>query len=74
MKATLEFDLNDDGYSWENAIRADDYYSCISDIKEYLRGIDKYGCPDVATMSPDEVIEYVRGKVLDIIVDAGVKF
>lgn len=47
-----------------------DAFSAISDIKNFLRENDKYGLnPGQASMSPTELMGWIRGEILTIIDD-----
>ncbi len=42
MKATLEFNLPEDKYEWENAIQADAMFCALWDLSQELRTMWKY--------------------------------
>lgn len=42
MKATIEFNLPEDKYEWNNAVQADAMFACLWDIQQELRRLWKY--------------------------------
>lgn len=42
MKATIEFNLPEDKYEWENAVQADAMFACLWDVQQELRRLWKY--------------------------------
>ena len=45
MKATLEFELPEDGEEHRMAVHAADFYLALIDVAEYLRGQEKHADP-----------------------------
>ena len=66
MKAKLTFDLPEDKYEWENAIRADAMYAALWDISQDLRKLWKY-----EELSEEEwkMVERIRDKFHEILSD-----
>jgi len=64
MKAILEFNLPEDKYEWENAIRADAMYLALWDLSQELRTLWKY-----EELSDDEwkMVERIRDKFHEIL-------
>ena len=64
MKAKLTFDLPQDKYEWENAIRADAMYSVLWDVSQELRTLWKY-----EELSEEEwnMVERIRDKFYEIL-------
>ena len=67
-KATLEFNLPEENEEFKIATSAINYLSALIDIDQMLRSWDKHGLPnDMEEMSLVDLIERIRGRVLDII-------
>ena len=66
MKAKLTFDLPEDKYEWENALRADAMYSVLWDLSQELRTLWKY-----EELSEEEwnMVERIRNKFYEILGD-----
>jgi hypothetical protein len=66
MKAKLTFDLPEDKYEWENAMRADAMYSVLWDLSQELRTLWKY-----EELSEEEwnMVERIRNKFYEILGD-----
>ena len=64
MKATLEFNLPEDKYEWENAVNADRMMRALWDINDELRKLWKYG---ELTDHQFEIVEQIREKFNEII-------
>jgi hypothetical protein len=66
MKAILEFNLPEDKYEWENAMRADAMYSVLWDLSQELRTLWKY-----EELSEEEwnMVERIRNKFYEILGD-----
>ena len=66
MKAKLTFDLPEDKYEWENAMRADAMYSALWDLSQELRTLWKY-----EELSEEEwnMVEKIRNKFYEILGD-----
>lgn len=64
MKAKLTFDLPEDKYEWENAIRADAMFCALWDVSQELRTLWKY-----EELSEDEwnMVERIRDKFYEIL-------
>jgi hypothetical protein len=64
MKAKLTFDLPEDKYEWENAIRADAMFCALWDLSQELRTLWKY-----EELSEDEwnMVERIRDKFYEIL-------
>ena len=64
MKAKLTFNLPEDKYEWENAIRADAMYAALWDISQELRTLWKY-----EELSEEEwkIVERIRENFYDIL-------
>ena len=66
MKAKLTFNLPEDKYEWENAMRADAMYSVLWDLSQELRTLWKY-----EELSEEEwnMVERIRNKFYEILGD-----
>ena len=42
MKITMEYDLPDDDYLYETAVKAGDYYGALCDLQSIIRELYKY--------------------------------
>lgn len=64
MKAKLTFDLPQDKYEWENAIRADAMFCALWDVSQELRTLWKY-----EELSEEEwnMVERIRDKFYEIL-------
>ena len=64
MKAQLTFDLLEDKYEWENAIRADAMFCALWDLSQELRTLWKY-----EELSEEEwnMVERIRDKFHEIL-------
>ena len=64
MKAKLTFDLPQDKYEWENAIRADAMFCALWDLSQELRTLWKY-----EELSEEEwnMVERIRDKFYEIL-------
>ena len=64
MKATLEFNLPEDKYEWENAVNADRMMRALWDINDELRKLWKY-----EELNEDEwnMVDRIREKFNEII-------
>jgi hypothetical protein len=64
MKATIEYNLPEEQYEWDNAIKADAMYSALYDISQELRTLWKY-----EELSEEEwkMVERIRDKFYDIL-------
>ena len=64
MKAQLTFDLLEDKYEWENAIRADAMFCALWDLSQELRTLWKY-----EELSEEEwnMVERIRDKFYQIL-------
>mgnify|MGYP007038824270 FL=1 len=64
MKAKLTFDLPEDKYEWENAMRADAMFCALWDLSQELRTLWKY-----EELSEEEwnMVERIRDKFYDIL-------
>lgn len=64
MKAQLTFDLLEDKYEWENAIRADAMFCALWDLSQELRTLWKY-----EELSEEEwkMVERIRNKFYEIL-------
>jgi len=69
MKAMLVFKLPEEQLEHENALRGVDYKIALSDMREYLRKLEKYESDSVAKMEPLELLEKIRLQFHDTIVD-----
>ena len=56
MKATLTFQLPDEKQEFNSATNGEKYASALWDIKQYIRGVLKYGTED----DLETVLERVR--------------
>lgn len=70
MKAKLTFDLPEDKYEWENAMRADAMYSVLWDLSQELRTLWKY-----EELSEEEwnMVERIRDKFFEILDEHQIK-
>ena len=66
MKATLEFNLPEDKYEWENAVNADRMMRALWDINDELRKLWKY-----AELNDQqfEIVEQIREKFNEILIE-----
>jgi|694.fasta_scaffold00554_20 hypothetical protein len=66
MKAKLTFNLPEDKYEWENAMRADAMYCVLWDLSQELRTLWKY-----EELSEEEwnMVERIRNKFYEILGD-----
>ena len=66
MKATLEFNLPEDKYEWENAVNADRMMRALWDINDELRKLWKY-----EELNEDEwnMVDRIREKFNEIIIE-----
>jgi len=66
MKAKLTFDLPEDKYEWENAMRADAMFCALWDLSQELRTLWKY-----EELSEEEwnMVEKIRNKFYEILGD-----
>lgn len=66
MKAKLTFNLPEDKYEWENAIRADAMFCALWDLSQELRTLWKY-----EELSEEEwnMVERIRDKFYEILSD-----
>jgi hypothetical protein len=66
MKAKLTFNLPEDKFEWENAMRADAMYSVLWDLSQELRTLWKY-----EELSDEEwnMVERIRNKFYEILGD-----
>lgn len=66
MKAKLTFDLPEDKYEWENAMRADAMFCALWDLSQELRTLWKY-----EELSEEEwnMVERIRDKFYEILSD-----
>ncbi|NDB83278.1 MAG: hypothetical protein EB127_11200 [Alphaproteobacteria bacterium] len=64
MKATLEFNLPEDKYEWENAVNANQMMRALWDINDELRKLWKYG---ELNDQQFEMVEQIREKFNEII-------
>lgn len=64
MKAKLTFDLPEDKYEWENAMRADAMFCALWDLSQELRTLWKY-----EELSEEEwnMVERIRDKFYEIL-------
>lgn len=64
MKAKLTFDLPEDKYEWENAMRADAMFCALWDVSQELRTLWKY-----EELSEHEwnMVERIRDKFYEIL-------
>ena len=64
MKARLTFDLPQDKYEWENAMRADAMFCALWDLSQELRTLWKY-----EELSEEEwnMVERIRDKFYEIL-------
>jgi len=64
MKARLTFDLPQDKYEWENAMRADAMFCALWDLSQELRTLWKY-----EELSEEEwkMVERIRDKFHEIL-------
>jgi hypothetical protein len=64
MKAKLTFDLPQDKYEWENAMRADAMFCALWDVSQELRTLWKY-----EELSEEEwnMVERIRDKFYEIL-------
>ena len=58
MKAILEFDLPEDKDAYALATHGNDYWRCLWELDQQLRGYLKHGTGGFST--PEEVMEFVR--------------
>jgi hypothetical protein len=65
MKATIEFNLPEDKYEWENAIRADAMYLALWDLSQELRSMWKY--QQYKTEEEYAIVETIRDKFHEIL-------
>lgn len=65
MKATIEYDLDDesDSIRYARAMRADEMAQALFEISERLRYIEKYDAPEGEAA---DIIRLVRGDFYDI--------
>ena len=66
MKAKLTFNLPEDKYEWENAMRADAMFCALWDLSQELRTLWKY-----EELSEEEwnMVERIRDKFYEILND-----
>ena len=66
MKARLTFNLPEDKYEWENAMRADAMFCALWDVSQELRTLWKY-----EELSEEEwnMVERIRDKFYEILSD-----
>lgn len=64
MKAKLTFDLPEDKYEWENAMRADAMFCALWDVSQELRTLWKY-----EELNEEEwnMVERIRDKFYEIL-------
>jgi hypothetical protein len=65
MKATIEFNLPEDKYEWENAIRADAMYCALWDLSQELRTMWKY--QEYKTNEEYAIVDSIRDKFYEIL-------
>ncbi len=69
MKMTLNLDTTEEQDKAERLLKADDAFSLIWDIDQYLRDIQKYGVSNMRQgkkdPSKDEVMEEVREMIAE---------
>ena len=65
MKATIEFNLPEDKYEWENAIRADAMFCALWDLSQELRTMWKY--QQYQTEEEYAIVESIRDKFYEIL-------
>jgi hypothetical protein len=65
MKATIEFNLPEDKYEWDNAIRADAMYLALWDLSQELRSMWKY--KEYKTEEEYAIVETIRDKFYEIL-------
>ena len=68
MKATLKFKLTKEKYEFHQAINGWRYASCLQDIWNRFRELEKYGERNSIP------IEEIRQEIVDIFVDNNVSF
>ena len=67
MKAILTFDLPEDKYEWENAMRADAMFCALWDLSQELRTMWKY--QEYKTEEEYVIVETIRDKFYEILGD-----
>lgn len=65
MKATLEFNLPDDNCSFKKALMADEMYSSIVSLDQFLRDGIKCGGYGDAWRSTEDLAAHIRRTFLD---------
>lgn len=69
MKAFLKFDLPDDQDAFTLATKGGDYWNCLWDLDEWLRGELKYRSDLWAERNGELTLEKVRDKLFEILDD-----
>ena len=62
MKATLEFNLPDDQWAFDNAVNASDYVVALNEIRQAVRSHNKYDVDAGQTLANiSEILADLRG-------------
>jgi len=69
MKATLAFSLPDDHDDFRLAVNARAYYLALTDFKEALRGLIKYGYDDARIKTPRDMLDKIEEEWREATVD-----
>ena len=65
MKAILEFNLPEEKYEHERAVRAMDAFSLLHEIDQHLRNVVKHG--EGAYESPEDLAKHIREQIGELL-------
>jgi adenylosuccinate synthase len=66
-KAILEFNLPDDAEDFHYAVNGEEYYKALTDIRENVRKIWKYGeLPEEQFNLVDEIYQMINQKINEV--------
>ena len=66
MKATIEYNLPDDQFEFDNAVKSNKMYFALTEIKDELRTIWKY---EELKENQFEMVERIREKFFEILLE-----
>jgi uncharacterized short protein YbdD (DUF466 family) len=72
MKATLEFNLQEDQHDFDCAVNGAKWVSAMWDLDQYLRSQTKYA-PDTMSSDTHKAFEECREKLYEILNEEGLK-
>lgn len=73
MKVILEFNLPEEEFECREAMSGHNMYGALWDLDNELRSKLKHGLGGLDKASPGRVLEWVRGRLHELLADRGVK-